>query len=256
MSGDGFLARWSRRKRGEDGPEPDAVAVPLPAAVPPPAPASADPRAPADEPHPAAARLADEPLATETPDEALALPSLEELTRESDVGPFLRPGVPRSLRRAALRRVWTLDPAIRDFVGPADYAWDFNAPDGIPGFSLELGGNVEELLAQAIGAPREPPPAEPPDGSPGIAVREEPGAMAGEAPVQDPAAGLSALPDGERSDEPSSPVALPSRDPLPDAAPSPILAAEARPDAPAAVAPPPPSDPTVPPRRHGTAVPA
>jgi hypothetical protein len=26
------------------------------------------------------------------------------------------------------------DPAIRNFIGLADYAWDFNAPDTIPGF--------------------------------------------------------------------------------------------------------------------------
>ena len=24
--------------------------------------------------------------------------------------------------------IWRLDPAIRDFVGPSDYAWDFNSP--------------------------------------------------------------------------------------------------------------------------------
>src|SRR5690606_12871261 len=52
--------------------------------------------------------------------------------------------------------MWSLDPGIRDFMGPADYAWDFNAPDGVPGFALELGGDVKRLLAQAIGAPPEP----------------------------------------------------------------------------------------------------
>ena len=70
---------------------------------------------------------------------------------ESDFAAFLREEVPAALRRAALRRAWTLDPAIRDFVGPADYAWDFNAPDGVPGFSLDLGGDVERLIAQAVG---------------------------------------------------------------------------------------------------------
>jgi hypothetical protein len=27
------------------------------------------------------------------------------------------------------------DPAIRRFIGPAEYAWDFNSPIGVPGFS-------------------------------------------------------------------------------------------------------------------------
>ena len=32
--------------------------------------------------------------------------------------------------RAAVtpRPIWALEPAIRDFIGPAEYAWDFNAP--------------------------------------------------------------------------------------------------------------------------------
>jgi hypothetical protein len=77
----------------------------------------------------------------------------------------MRPGVPAWLRTAALRRIWSLDPEIRSFVGPADYAWDYNAPDGVPGFALELGGDVKRLLAQAIGAEEEKPerpPEEPP----------------------------------------------------------------------------------------------
>src|SRR3546814_6601012 len=30
--------------------------------------------------------------------------------------------------------MWSLDPAIRDHVGLAECAWDFNRPDSIPGF--------------------------------------------------------------------------------------------------------------------------
>jgi len=36
--------------------------------------------------------------------------------------------------RAALRRVWTTDVKIRDFVGLADYDWDFNAAGSMAGF--------------------------------------------------------------------------------------------------------------------------
>jgi hypothetical protein len=32
-----------------------------------------------------------------------------------------------------LKALWR-DPVIRDYVGLSDYAWDFNAPGGVPGF--------------------------------------------------------------------------------------------------------------------------
>ena len=83
----------------------------------------------------------------------------------------LGPQVSPLLRQAALRRLWALDPAIRDFVGPADYAWDFNAPDGVPGFAISLSGEVGRLLAQAIGAIDAPveAPAEAPVEAPEVA---------------------------------------------------------------------------------------
>jgi hypothetical protein len=34
----------------------------------------------------------------------------------------------------ALREIWRTDPAVRDFVGPADYAWDWNTPGDAPGY--------------------------------------------------------------------------------------------------------------------------
>ncbi|TIU06806.1 MAG: DUF3306 domain-containing protein, partial [Mesorhizobium sp.] len=51
------------------------------------------------------------------------LPRVEDLTAESDLSAFLRKGVPKMLKRAALRRMWSLDPAIRDHIGPSEYAW-------------------------------------------------------------------------------------------------------------------------------------
>jgi hypothetical protein len=137
MSDEGFLARWSRRKR-------EAAAAP-PRPEPPAAPPAAAPDAALAEP--------------EAEFDPASLPPVESLTAESDISAFLRPQVPPALRSAALRRVWTLDPAIRDYVGPADYAWDYNAPDGMAGFSLELGGDVKRLLAQAIGLVEEVPEA-------------------------------------------------------------------------------------------------
>ena len=62
-----------------------------------------------------------------------SLPPIESINALTDVTAFLRQGVPAELTRAALRRVWTADPAIRDFVGLAENAWDFTDPDGDAG---------------------------------------------------------------------------------------------------------------------------
>jgi hypothetical protein len=55
-----------------------------------------------------------------------ALPPLESIAAESDIRCFLAPGVPAELTRAALRHAWVADPAIRDFVGLSENAWDFD----------------------------------------------------------------------------------------------------------------------------------
>jgi hypothetical protein len=51
------------------------------------------------------------------------------------------------------------DPAIRNFVGLAEYAWDFNAPDAVHGFGpLRPTDDIGRLLAQAV---RNEPPLNP-----------------------------------------------------------------------------------------------
>jgi hypothetical protein len=92
-----------------------------------------------------------QPEAEEAPDQVFdpaSLPSLEQIAADTDIGAFLQSGVPAELTRAALRRAWASDPAIRDFIGIAENQWDFNDPDGIPGFG--------PLLA-TDGAPGVPP---------------------------------------------------------------------------------------------------
>ena len=75
--------------------------------------------------------------ATAVPEEAFdpaSLPSIESIVGDTDILAFLRKGVPAALTQAALRKAWTSDPAIRDFIGIAENQWDFNDPNGIPGF--------------------------------------------------------------------------------------------------------------------------
>ena len=182
--GEGFLSRWSRRKRAVvEGRAPEEAA--------PPAPLEAKPEA----------------LPAEPEDEfdLASLPPIESLTIESDFKAFLHRKVPLELRSAALRRAWSLDPAIRDFIGPADYAWDFNAPDGVPGFALELGGDAMKLLSHALGldAPVPKPAAEPQDEA--LAVAEAP---ALEAP---PAASSFSI--AEAAPDPESPPEAPMERP-------------------------------------------
>jgi hypothetical protein len=133
---EGFLGRWSRAKRAASKSVPDPVVA-------------ADPPVPEPEPEsaPEAETLSEEELA--------ALPRIEDLTEGSDIRAFLRAGVPRVLRNAAMRKIWMLTPAIRDYRDPAvDYAWDWNTPGGVP-------GDGSARAAAGSGHPRRPRPRAP-----------------------------------------------------------------------------------------------
>lgn len=135
-----FLTRWSRLKREADdrGPEPGPAASPDRQAAETSEPAPRDPVAAAPQPEAPAVDLA-------------ALPPIDSITALTDIRAFLAPGVPAQLARAALRRAWSADPAIRDFVGLAENAWDFTAPDGVPGFGpLEPSGLVQRAIAEGL----------------------------------------------------------------------------------------------------------
>jgi hypothetical protein len=135
--GRGFLTRWSRRKREEEQ-ESLAAAAPQPDIEP----EAVSLKAQIEEPA----------------FDVSILPEIESLTAESDISAFLQRGVPEALKNAALRRIWSSDPAIRDFIGPVDYQWDFNDPAGVPGFG-PLGSDVdiEALLRQVIGGSERAP---------------------------------------------------------------------------------------------------
>lgn len=133
---DGFIGRWSRRKRAAEQNE----------AAPPPAEPIA---APDPVPEPGPVPLTDEELA--------ALPRVEDLAEGSDIRMFLRVGVPRALRSAALRKVWMLTPAIRDYKNPAvDYAWDYNTPGGVPGDGCAPSPERAAQMLRDLFAPRTP----------------------------------------------------------------------------------------------------
>src|SRR5262245_14596605 len=153
-----FLSRWSRLKReaADDPGAPEEEARPAETSV------------PRDHDEVKAAATDSQP-----PFDPASLPPIESITADSDIRAFFSPGVPADLVRAALRRVWTSDPKIRDFVGLSENAWDFTAPDGVPGFGpLEMTSELRQLASQTLNEmrraidaadshPEEPP--QPPD---------------------------------------------------------------------------------------------
>ncbi len=154
-----FMSRWSRRKR---------VAEAVPET---PAPTDATAPAQAGEPgdKPAVARESGRPPTPEPVFDPASLPSLDSIGAQTDIRPFLRAGVPSELRLAALRRAWTMDPAIRDFKGLAENDWDFTVPNSMTGFGeLDPGTDIKKMLAQIFNetprlnepAPQLPVPAE------------------------------------------------------------------------------------------------
>ena len=145
---EGFLGRWSRVKRTAARSVPEAEPVSDPEA-----PGEAD--ANADD---ATAQAAEVAPATLSEEELAALPRIEDLVQGSDIRPFLRAGVPRSMRNAAMRRIWMLTPGIRDYRDPAvDYAWDWNTPGGVPGDGVAPSPERAAQMLQSLLAPRAQP---------------------------------------------------------------------------------------------------
>ena len=100
------------------------------------------------------------------------MPPIDSITAGSDIKAFLQAGVPQDLTRAALRRAWTADPAIRDFIGLAENQWDFTDPTAMPGFGpLEATDDLRQLVSQAMGRLSEL--AEDPDPVPATVVLDD-----------------------------------------------------------------------------------
>ena len=99
------------------------------------------------------------PDETPPPVDPATLPPIESIGAGSDIRAFLAPGVPADLTRAALRRAWSADPAIRDFIGLSENSWDFTAPGGVPGFGSVTQDEVRRLLERLAGEPEAADPA-------------------------------------------------------------------------------------------------
>ena len=215
---DGFLSRWSRRKLAPGDAPP------------------ADPETRAASAGEVAAAAPAEPDML-SPAELARLPSVDELTAETNLLPFLQDGVPAMLRNAALRRMWSIDPAVRDYPGDArDYAYDWNIPGGVPGAGpLDSADDVEGVISRMF-ASCEDLPLENADSTPERATLAAEPAQRKEAPAS--RGGTDVADEGETSagPDPSEPVALSVAMAVP-------LLRAAGPTAPASK------------RRHGSAIP-
>jgi hypothetical protein len=149
MAEERFLHRWARRKHEAARATP-AAPEPPPSAQ---APVAAPPAPVAEAPV--------EPPSVEPP----PLPPVESLSLESDFKPFLSAKVEETVKRAALRKLFS-DPHFNVMDGLDIYIDDYSKPDPMPeGFLDKLADvykTLEEKVAEA--APSETttePPATP-----------------------------------------------------------------------------------------------
>ena len=121
-----FLSRWSARKsavRAREVADPD-VAPQVPSTPEPPEPVN-----------------------------PAALPSVDDLTEDSDYTVFLRKGVPDTMRKAALRKLWVTEPSVVNYRPLVEYAWHNNEPGFGPLLPTD---NVQAMLDRIFGGTPEP----------------------------------------------------------------------------------------------------
>ena len=150
--GEGFVARWSRRKIEEKEPSKDTKSEV----------SKLEESAPLD---------ADSTL--DEGDEGKTnvddLPDVETLNESSDYTPFLKDGVPEKLKRMALRKLWKSNPAFGFIDGLDDYDEDYSAIGMVaqeiftnykPGKGMVDPDETEEEIDEAVKAEGEVEPEE------------------------------------------------------------------------------------------------
>lgn len=156
-SDESFLGRWSRRKQDAEQKKPPPVKT---------ADEAADPAvAPGDD---AAPKPSSPPMRrlepAELQEKIASLPRIADIDAATDVTGFMQPWVPAELRTQALRKLWTVDPAVRDHVIFADYALDYNTPGAAPGYGPL--STTAEMAREALASFSRDPLAKP-DGAEG-----------------------------------------------------------------------------------------
>lgn len=139
-----FLRRWSRRKQAHQSELRDQ-----------PASETGEESLSQDEESRTAAEPSSPPAQSSAP-LPTPVPPIETIGQGTDIRPFLAAGVPEEITRAALRRAWSTDPAIRNFVGLSENFWEGTAGGSIPGFGSLTLDEARDLLARLTGPSEEP----------------------------------------------------------------------------------------------------
>ena len=126
--GEGFSARWSRRKtaereRAKDG-ELAATLDPAESQLKSAALTNTEPETEKDSEIEAEPGSEAETAPEIAPED---LPDVDSLGKDSDYTPFMQTGVPEWLRRKALRKLWLSDPLLANLDGLNDYDDDYSA---------------------------------------------------------------------------------------------------------------------------------
>ena len=145
MAEERFLHRWARRKheaaRATQAPTESPPQAQAPVAAPP-APVAAAPV---------------EPPPVEPP----PLPPVESLSLESDFKPFLSAKVEETVKRAALRKLFS-DPHFNVMDGLDVYIDDYSKPDPVPEGFLDKLADVYKTLEEKVAAAPSDATSQPP----------------------------------------------------------------------------------------------
>ena len=138
-----FLHRWSRRKHeaARAVQAPPETAAPASPAI---APAAAHAVAPAT--------AAPAPAPAPAPAEPAPLPPIESLTLESDFTPFLTGKVEETVKRAAMRKLFS-DPHFNVMDGLDIYIDDYTKPDPMPEGFLDKLADVYKTIEEKTAEP-------------------------------------------------------------------------------------------------------
>ena len=141
--GEGFVARWSRRKIEEKEPSKDTKSE--------------------------VSKLGEDDPMIWRGSNVDDLPDVETLNESSDYTPFLKDGVPEKLKRMALRKLWKSNPAFGFIDGLDDYDEDYSAIGIVaqeiftnykPGKGMVDPDETEEEIDEAVKAEDEVEPEE------------------------------------------------------------------------------------------------
>jgi hypothetical protein len=193
-----FLARWSRRKQAAREREREQEAQHGTSQV--------------------RSRAADAnvPEPPETAERTPALPDPATLDASADFSVFLGREVPIETHRAALRRLWRLDPFYNRLDGLSDYSEDFTDQARVVRdlrTAYKVGRGMLEQTGDAVAHPDEAPAMQPPgDDSQRIATAsDEPMPPGKPEPGTPPAAGVAPPSCETRGRDPRRPRPLPRR---------------------------------------------